>query len=182
MDHLGGQNGRFKAPEVNLNNILPPHQPHWNSVFGGSLNSAIDLDCGRLIAAHRIDCDFDFGHEELFLSGLDNFPLLVVAAVRTGPMRHAQLVAIGAFREGSRRQMIVRPPAVAPRLRVSSFWIWHTLTPASGNVKIHPLPLAEGSVRVSGLGKSCTLTRFAPPSPKRRGRRAFMSFAVPAAA
>src|SRR5439155_26034350 len=142
MDNFDGQIGSVMPPQLIVNTIFPPNQHDGNSVLGGSLNSAIDLDCGRLIAAHRIDRDFDFGHEELFLSSLDNLRLLVVAAVRTGPMRHPQLVAIGAFREGSRRQMIVRPPAVAPRLRMSSFWVWHTLTPAWDDMKI-PLSVRE---------------------------------------
>ncbi len=50
------------------------------------------------------------------LSSLDDFPVLVVTAMRTGPMRHTQLVTIGTFREGSRGQMIVCPATIAPRL------------------------------------------------------------------
>jgi len=50
------------------------------------------------------------------LSSLDDFPVLVVTAMRTGAMRHTQLVTIGTFREGSRGQMIVCPATIAPRL------------------------------------------------------------------
>jgi hypothetical protein len=78
-----------------------------------------------MIAAHRIDCDSEVGHEELFLSGFDNFPFLVIAAVRTRAVRHAQFVAIRTFGEGARCQMIMRPPAIPPRFGVSSFWIRH---------------------------------------------------------
>jgi hypothetical protein len=38
---------------------------------------------GAPISAHRIDCDFESGHEELFLGCLDHFPVLVMAAMRT---------------------------------------------------------------------------------------------------
>src|SRR5215472_5865768 len=100
-------------------------QNDWNSVLGGSLNGALDFNHRRLVAAHRVDRDFDCGHEELLLGGLDDFPFLVVTAVRACTMRHTQLVTIGAFRKGSRCQMIVRPPAIAPGFRMSSFWIWH---------------------------------------------------------
>jgi hypothetical protein len=68
-----------------------------------------------MIAAHRVDRDFDFAHEDLFLSRFDNFPFLVIAAMRTGAMRHAQLVAVGALRKRSRGEVIVRAATVAAR-------------------------------------------------------------------
>src|SRR5262245_35075056 len=61
----------------------------------------------------------------LFLGSLDDFPVLVIAAVRTGPMRHTQLVAIGALGKRTCSQVIMRPPTVAAGFGMSSFWIWH---------------------------------------------------------
>src|SRR5262245_57124187 len=80
-----------------------------------------------MISAHRIDCDLEIGHEELFLGCLDDFPLFVIAAMRTSTMRHAYLVAVRTLGTRPSSQMSVRPPAVAPGLRMSSFWIWHIL-------------------------------------------------------
>jgi|RhiMetdeSRZDD1v2_1073273.scaffolds.fasta_scaffold00797_37 hypothetical protein len=45
-------------------------------------------------------------------------------------MGHAQLVAIGALGERSSAQMIVRPAAITPGLRMSSFRIWHIMSSA----------------------------------------------------
>ena len=70
----------------------------------------------------------------LLLGGLDDFPFFVVAAVRAGAMRHPQFVTIGTLGKRSRGQMIVRTATIAPRLRMSSFWIWHILTPAPDDV------------------------------------------------
>jgi hypothetical protein len=50
-----------------------------------------------VIPAHRIDCDFEIRHEELFLGGFDDFPVFVMAAVRTRAVRHAQLVTVRAL-------------------------------------------------------------------------------------
>ena len=105
--------------------ILLPDQNDRNAVLRSGLDGPFNFDCGRVVAAHRIDCDFDVGHEELFLGGLDDFPFFVKAAMRTGAMRHAQFVAIGALGKRARRQMIVCAAAIAPRFRMSSFWIWH---------------------------------------------------------
>jgi hypothetical protein len=95
--------------------VFLTHENDGNTVLRGGLNGTLNFDCGRMVAAHRIDCDLEVGHEELFLGCFDHFPIFVIAAVRTSAVRHAQFVTIGTFGEGSRGQMIVRPPAIAPR-------------------------------------------------------------------
>ena len=45
-------------------------------------------------------------------------------------MRHAQFMAIGALGKGSCAQMIMCTTTIAPRLRMTSFWIRHLSTPA----------------------------------------------------
>src|SRR6266852_2951923 len=97
MDHFDRQVRGVVLSEMFADAVFLSDQYDWNAVFGGSLNSALDFNQWRLIAAHRVDRDFDCGHEELFLSGLDDFPLLVIAAVWAGTMRHPQLMTIGAF-------------------------------------------------------------------------------------
>jgi len=67
-----------------------------------------------MISAHRIDCDFEIGHEELLLGGLDHFPFFIEAAMGASAMRHAQFMAIGALGKGTRGQVIVRASAIAP--------------------------------------------------------------------
>jgi len=79
-----------------------------------------------VVSAHRIDCDFEVSHEELLLGSLDHFPFFIEAAMGAGAMRHAHLMAIGALGKGTRGQMIVRTPAIAPSFGMSSFWIGHT--------------------------------------------------------
>jgi hypothetical protein len=103
---------------------------HRNAELSGSRNGALDFDCGGMIASHRIHCDFDVGHEELFLRCFDDFPVFVIAAVRAGAVRHAQLVAVRTLGEGSRTQMIVCPPPIPPGFGMSSFWIWHIMSSA----------------------------------------------------
>ena len=68
--------------------ILQADKDNVDPVFRSSLDGALNLNRRRLIAAHRVYRDFDFGHEELFLSGLDDFPFLVITAMRTSAMRH----------------------------------------------------------------------------------------------
>src|SRR5687768_15800798 len=51
----------------------------------------------------------------LFLGGLDDFAVLVVAAVWTRAMGHAHFVTVRAFGKRPRAQMVVCPAAVAPR-------------------------------------------------------------------
>jgi hypothetical protein len=74
-------------------------QHNRDTELSSRLDRALDFDCGRVIAAHRINCDFVVGHEELFLGRLDDFSFLIVAAMRTRAMRHPQFVAIRTFGE-----------------------------------------------------------------------------------
>jgi hypothetical protein len=56
-----------------------------------------------------------------------DFATLVIAALGTHAMRHFALVAVGAIRQGLRRQKIVRATLRGACLRVSPFWIRHEI-------------------------------------------------------
>jgi hypothetical protein len=68
--------------------VLLSNEHNGYAVFGSCLDGTFNLNRRRLVAAHRVYRDFDLGHEELLLSGLDNFPFLVETAMRTRAMRH----------------------------------------------------------------------------------------------
>jgi hypothetical protein len=110
--------------------ILLPDKNNRHAVLSSGLHRPFDFDRRSAVTAHRIDCDFYAGHEDLFLSGFDDFPFFVEAAMRTGAMRHAHFVAIRTLGKRASRQMIVCPAPVAARFRVSSFWIWHCVSSA----------------------------------------------------
>src|SRR5271154_2446059 len=61
--------------------------------------------------------------------------------MRADAMRLLHLMAVGAFGQGRRKQVIVRAPAVLPHLGMSSFWVRHCTTPryrpARGNTPSH---------------------------------------------
>src|SRR6185503_15633948 len=61
------------------------------------------------------------------LADLDDFPPLVVAAMRTDPVRQLRLVAIRALRKDGTGQSVVGTPLVAARARMTSFGIRHRL-------------------------------------------------------
>jgi len=67
---------------------------------------------------------------DLLGGDFQDFPFLIVATMRTRPMREALLVAIGALGKRSSGQMIVCAPAVAAGFGMSSFWIWHFMNSA----------------------------------------------------
>src|SRR5262252_4295833 len=105
------------------NSFFLADQNNRNVVLGCRLDGAVDFNSRRIIAAHGVDCDFEAGHQRLFLGCLDDFSVFVVAAMRTCAMRHAQFMTVGALGKGSCAQMIMCTTTIAPRLRMTSFWI-----------------------------------------------------------
>ncbi len=63
--------------------------------------------------------------ELLRLLDVQNFTVLVVAALRACPVRHLLLVTIRALRTGVRSQEIVCAADGGAALGVAPFWIWH---------------------------------------------------------
>jgi len=83
--------------KLRVDSVFLADENDGNAVLSGRLYGAVDFNGGRVIPAHRIDCDFEIRHEELFLGGFDDFPVFVMAAVRTRAVRHAQLVTVRAL-------------------------------------------------------------------------------------
>jgi hypothetical protein len=96
--------------------ILLSYKDNGHAVLSSGLDRSVDLHRRPLVAAHRIDCDLENRHEDLFLSCLDDFPFFVVAAMRACTMRHAQFVAVRTLGKRARRQMIVRAAPIPPCL------------------------------------------------------------------
>src|SRR5882724_1378377 len=93
------------------------------------LNRAIDFRSRRTVGAHRVQ-SYDACHVVEKLAGfldVHNFTAFVIAAFWTGTMRHLALVTIWTFGEGMAFEGIMSAPASSARLRVSPFWIWHTI-------------------------------------------------------
>src|SRR5579862_1996194 len=63
----------------------------------------------------------------LLFDDLDHFAALVFAAMRAHAVRQLRLVAIGAFRQPTAFQGVVRPARGGALFRMSAFWIRHTM-------------------------------------------------------
>src|SRR5687768_5511981 len=53
-------------------------------------------------------------------------PALVEPAVRADPVGCLRLLTLRTHARGRRRERVVRAPLGAPRLGMSTFWIWHS--------------------------------------------------------
>jgi hypothetical protein len=103
VHHVDGDLARIVLPQEFANAILLPDEDDGNAVLKGGVNRSFDLYGRPAVTTHRINSDFDPGHEDLFLSGFDDFPIFVIAAMRTGAMRHAHFVAVRTLGERSSR-------------------------------------------------------------------------------
>ena len=62
-----------------------------------------------------------FLHQDYFLP-------FVVTTMRADMVRHLRFMAVRTLGNGGHRQVVVGPPAILPRFRVSSFWIRHSFS------------------------------------------------------
>jgi hypothetical protein len=76
------------------------------------------------------------------LLGIVDRPALVITAMGASPVRLLHFMAVRAFGQRGREEMIVRAPFVLAHFGMSSFWIRHYFTPGSrpirGDTQGHP--------------------------------------------
>ena len=83
-----------------------------------------------MVRANGSSGDLTLEQPDLSLVDRPRLAPAVVPTVRTHAVRRLGLVTVRAFAEADSLQCVVRPAFGRPRLRVSSFWIWHRLSQA----------------------------------------------------
>ena len=115
---------------------LDAHQQHAHAQLTCRQDRSLDFNARRMVAAHGIQGNGSHVDHRLGMAGegnlgrlglgVNHFAAVVVAALRTRPVGQLLFVAIRAFGQRQRMQMVVRAAGRCAPLRVSSFRIGHS--------------------------------------------------------